>query len=90
MPKRHHLRLSVIAPSDSVEYLFKVLKPLEREICFSRARIQVSLMEHKFVQIAGHTDDLTSLRSVLNGLLKSIYLALEIERFDNESSSSKS
>ncbi len=75
---KYNFKVVVRLTGTKTDYVFKVLKPLEKEMFFSRARVEIKLTNNDLI-LEGLTRDITSLRSIVNGLLKSIYLALKIE-----------
>jgi len=81
--KLKHTLVVEIEHSDP-HYVYTSLKPLEREMCFSRGRISISISNSR-VTVHGFAADLTSLRSLLNGILKSVYLLLAVEKMQQGS-----
>ncbi len=57
-----------------VNMLGRALKPLEKELRFHRGSASIYVDGCRLV-INGYARDITSLRSVLNGLLKCLYLS---------------
>jgi len=60
--------------SDILTMLYRALKPLEKELKFHRGRSSVTI-ENRSLILRGDARDLTSLRSVINGLMKCLYLS---------------
>ena len=66
---------------DYADALYRAFKPLEREMEFRRGRVKASVSDGRFI-VDVECSDATSLRSLVNGVLKSIYLTsmvLELE-----------
>ncbi len=63
---------------EHIHNLYRSLKPLEKELKFHRGRCSIELSGSRLV-ITGYGRDITSLRSVINGLLKCLYLTYLIE-----------
>jgi len=81
---RLKVKIALTSKSETVHYMYKVLKPLEREMTFARARVTIEIANSGELLITGLARDLTSLRSILNGLLKSMYLALKVTELEHK------
>ncbi|NPA24001.1 MAG: hypothetical protein GXO23_06890 [Crenarchaeota archaeon] len=60
--------------SSLIVMLYRALKPLEKELRFHRGFSRVRAEDGRLV-LEGYARDVTSLRSVINGLLKCLYLS---------------
>ncbi|NPA70283.1 MAG: hypothetical protein GXO26_05680 [Crenarchaeota archaeon] len=69
-----NVKISLESDKDIVDMLYRSLKPLEKELRFHRGRSKI-IIEDSSLILEGDAKDLTSLRSVLNGLLKCLYLS---------------
>ncbi len=73
-------RIEIIVESQDTELLVKLacaLKPLEEEMKFHRGYVKIGNPSGNMLQIEGLARDITSLRSLCNGLLKCLYLCLK-------------
>ena len=71
------VKIQVSAPREDIEKIVRVLKPLEEEMEFNRGKVIIELRDDA-LNMVGLAKDLTSLRSLCNGLLKCLYLTLHI------------
>ncbi len=69
-----NVEIRLESDEDIVKMLHRALKPLERELRFHRGRSKITIEENSLI-LEGYAKDLTSLRSVINGLLKCLYLS---------------
>ncbi|GEM_PF-3125966 len=77
---QHPNRIEILIESEDTELLAKikrVLKPLEEEMRFHRGYVKIGEPSNNVLQVTGYASDITSLRSVCNGLLKCMYLCVK-------------
>ncbi|MGC8543718.1 MAG: KEOPS complex subunit Pcc1 [Vulcanisaeta sp.] len=66
------------------DLIIKSFKTLEKEMRFSRGFVTIEVTNDG-VSIVACAKDITSLRSLVNGVVKSLYLILEAVRIDADS-----
>ncbi len=69
-----NIRIRCQDPENIIDVLYRSLSPLSQELRFHRGRCRIEI-QSKDLLINGYAKDITSLRSVINGLLKCLYLA---------------